>query len=83
MIVAEDEALFEQFVLSPCFISFFFTFFPALEHPLSIRDKVLDYSNSYLNPKTSPTNSPQQTVASKIEFYANSYYKISHSTTDC
>ena len=66
MIVAEDQALFEQFVLSPCFISFFFTFFPALEHPLSIRDKVLDYSNSYLIPKTSPTNSPQQTAASKI-----------------
>ena len=69
MIVAQDQALYEQFVLSPCFINFFlFPFFPALEHPLSIRDRVLDYSNSYLNPKTSPTNSPQQIAASKIEF---------------
>ena len=28
-----------------------------------------DYSNYHLNPKTSPTNSPQQLIASEIGFY--------------
>ena len=72
-ILKNDSCPRSSFVRTICSFSllyfFLFPFFPSFgAHPLSIRDRVLDYSNSYLNPKTSPTNSPQQIEASKIEF---------------